>query len=326
MTSERLVSYVKEMAGYGGDVEKSSKGITYYSDRWGYVLGGQGEVYTKELAYKWAKQERNGKTSDYYLKECAKWFGRRVVDCSGMIVEAIRQENVNYKDRTANMFRSQFSKSGSLATMPEVPGIALWKNGHIGIYIGNGLVVESRGYNYGVVVSNVVTQSWKEWGYISGITYIDNYSSRLVKVLGGSVYVRTNDDTTSDENIVGVAHRGDMFIYEGSTDKGWHKIEYDGRDCVISNRSDLTTVVSETTFVLTRLLKYTSPIMSGEDVRMVQTELAYLGFNIGKTGVDGKFGKNTASAVREFQKEKGLVVDGIVGEDTIIALGGMWKE
>lgn len=325
MTSERLVNYVKEMADYGGEVEKATKGIIYYVDRWGYVLGGQGEVYTKELAEKWAKQERNGKISDYYLKECAKWFGRRVVDCSGMIVEAFRQEDPHYKDRTANTFRSQFVKSGDLSTMPELPGIALWKKGHIAIYIGNGLVIESRGYNYGVVVSNVVTQSWLEWGYLNGVTYIDKYTDMLVKVKGRSVYVRTSTDTSTTANVAGVAHRGDKFIYEGTAENGWFKIEFDGKDCVISNRSDLTVLTSESVFVISRLLKHTSPLMSGEDVRFIQRELNILGYDIGKTGVDGKYGKNTTNAVKEFQSANNLVSDGIVGEKTTLALGGVWK-
>ena len=44
MKSEKLVSLVKEMADYGGAVEKNSGGITYYKNRYGYVLGAQGET------------------------------------------------------------------------------------------------------------------------------------------------------------------------------------------------------------------------------------------------------------------------------------------
>jgi len=61
--------------------------------------------------------------------------------------------------------------------------------------------------------------------------------------------------------------------------------------------------------------------MSGEDVRILQTKLIELGYNIGRSGADGKFGNNTLSAVMLFQKDKGLIVDGLVGKKTVAALG-----
>lgn len=53
---------------------------------------------------------------------------------------------------------------------------------------------------------------------------------------------------------------------------------------------------------------------SGEDVIELQTRLAYNGFY--KSKVDGVFGWNTYWAVRNFQSQFGLPVDGIVGADT----------
>lgn len=70
----------------------------------------------------------------------------------------------------------------------------------------------------------------------------------------------------------------------------------------------------------TRNLYLTSPIMTGTDVKEVQTKLNKLGFNCG--AVDGSFGPKTDAAVRSFQKSKGLVVDGIVGPKTWTALFG----
>ena len=40
---------------------------------------------------------------------------------------------------------------GYLANIPERPGVLVWRDGHIGVYIGNKLVIESRGVDYGVV-------------------------------------------------------------------------------------------------------------------------------------------------------------------------------
>ena len=57
----------------------------------------------------------------------------------------------------------------------------------------------------------------------------------------------------------------------------------------------------------------------GEPVRKCQTILDRLGYDLGSWGVDGDFGKDTLAAVKAFQKEHGLAVDGIVGKLT-------WRE
>lgn len=57
---------------------------------------------------------------------------------------------------------------------------------------------------------------------------------------------------------------------------------------------------------------------SGTYVRTLQTKLNTLGYNCGS--VDGAFGAKTLAAVRSFQKNKGLTVDGVVGKNTWAAL------
>lgn len=52
----------------------------------------------------------------------------------------------------------------------------------------------------------------------------------------------------------------------------------------------------------------------GEDVKTLQENLNKLGYDCGT--VDGDFGTKTDNAVRKFQKDKGLVVDGQVGNAT----------
>lgn len=52
----------------------------------------------------------------------------------------------------------------------------------------------------------------------------------------------------------------------------------------------------------------------GEDVIYLQTRLAAQGYGVGK--IDGIFGVNTSEAVKAFQIENGLIVDGIVGVKT----------
>jgi hypothetical protein len=62
-----------------------------------------------------------------------------------------------------------------------------------------------------------------------------------------------------------------------------------------------------------RYLKLTDPQMTGGDVHEYQQRLRDRGWSI---AVDGDFGPATDRTVRQFQAEKGLGVDGIVGPAT----------
>jgi N-acetylmuramoyl-L-alanine amidase len=53
----------------------------------------------------------------------------------------------------------------------------------------------------------------------------------------------------------------------------------------------------------------------GPEVSELQKKLAQLGYVVGTA--DGKFGSKTEAAIRRFQKERGLRVDGLAGTQTI---------
>ncbi len=74
---------------------------------------------------------------------------------------------------------------------------------------------------------------------------------------------------------------------------------------------------------LTRLLK--KGVKKGDDIKDLQAELQRRGYNIGKYGVDGKFGNDTRNAVIKFQEANRLSVDGKVGKNTAHALGWLYK-
>ncbi len=54
----------------------------------------------------------------------------------------------------------------------------------------------------------------------------------------------------------------------------------------------------------------------GEQVKTLQRLLSSLGYDLGGFGADGIFGDATDRAVRAYQKDEGLAVDGLVGKDT----------
>jgi len=70
-----------------------------------------------------------------------------------------------------------------------------------------------------------------------------------------------------------------------------------------------------------RTLYLHAPMLRGDDVRALQRKLDALGFDIGKQ--DGFFGPATDAAVREFQRNVGDPVDGVVGLHTIAAIDRM---
>lgn len=68
-----------------------------------------------------------------------------------------------------------------------------------------------------------------------------------------------------------------------------------------------------------RVLSYApSHLLHGEDIAQLQQRLLELGFSLDR--VDGVFGKITDKAVREFQGNVGLEVDGIAGPEVFQAL------
>lgn len=99
------------------------------------------------------------------------------------VLEAIGTSNVfsskygsnGCPDKGANSMFS-YAKSagaawGTIDTLPEVVGLALHTDGHVGYYVGDGYAVEWRGFNYGCVKTKVADRTWKYWYQLPFITY-----------------------------------------------------------------------------------------------------------------------------------------------------------
>lgn len=61
---------------------------------------------------------------------------------------------------------------------------------------------------------------------------------------------------------------------------------------------------------------------SGEEVKKLQQSLINAGYDIGSSGVDGIYGDATLAAVKKYQGDNGLTVDGIAGNNTLGKLYG----
>jgi len=66
--------------------------------------------------------------------------------------------------------------------------------------------------------------------------------------------------------------------------------------------------------------------MRGDDVKDMQEKLLKLGYDLGPDGADGDFGAMTELAVRKFQMDNSLEVDGIVGPESYKKLSELAKE
>lgn len=65
---------------------------------------------------------------------------------------------------------------------------------------------------------------------------------------------------------------------------------------------------------------------NGEEVKKLQSRLKELGYDLGDAGVDGIFGPKTEAALKKFQEEYGLAVDGIYGKLSHTKLGELFEK
>ena len=151
-----------------------------FDSGWGYVWGTYGDVLTESLFSSKLEQYPDGVGNyESFIRE--NWLGGRTTDCVGLIkgygwldpnTMEIKYGTNGMPDISADSMYKNAAVSGPMDTMPDVPGIAVWKPGHIGIYVGNGKVIEAMGTKYGVVKTNLADRSWSAWLEIPYINYI----------------------------------------------------------------------------------------------------------------------------------------------------------
>lgn len=63
---------------------------------------------------------------------------------------------------------------GTIDSIPDIPGIAVRYDGHSGVYVGNGEVVEESGFKVGCIRSELKKKKWTHWYKVPGIIYEEN--------------------------------------------------------------------------------------------------------------------------------------------------------
>lgn len=166
--------------------EKNNQDLVTYAihaweSGWGYVWGTFGDVLTESLFTSKLNQypDNVGRYADFIR---ANWLGGRTTDCVGLIkgygwlnpeTLAIGYGINGMLDVSADGMYNAAAVKGSIYTIPDTPGLAVWHAGHIGVYIGNGEVIEAMGTKYGVVKTKLSDRNWTAWLEIPYIAYYD---------------------------------------------------------------------------------------------------------------------------------------------------------
>ena len=159
-------------------MKKTAKGLVeYVLAQLGrpYWYGTFGQAACKELY----DQKKNQYPEKYNWAYDPSVAGQKVHDCVGLTKgylwgDGPEDTNPVYnreKDLSANMLRDACKIKGPISTMPEVLGVLVFYNYHMGVYVGNGEVVEARGRKYGVVKTKLANRPWTSWGYHPDIVY-----------------------------------------------------------------------------------------------------------------------------------------------------------
>ena len=143
---------------------KTNRGLVDYAnkalkEKWGYVWGTFGLTLTETLLRQKIAQYPI-QVGLYQILIRNRWLNKKTADCVGLIKSYIWYNDLSKKiiynastDLNANMMYDRSKRRGPIGTIPNIPGLAVYKKGHIGIYLGNGQVIESRSTSLGVIQS-----------------------------------------------------------------------------------------------------------------------------------------------------------------------------
>ena len=150
------------------------------SENWGYIWGTAGVKWTE------GKKKQLEQTTDEHhemgRKYGKKWIGHMVADCSGLFYWAFKQLGGYMYHGSNTMYLKYCTSKGKLIGGKRddgydlKPGTGIFvyngKNySHVGLYIGNGIVIEAKGTLAGVITSNVTDKKWTHWGELKDVDY-----------------------------------------------------------------------------------------------------------------------------------------------------------
>lgn len=233
-------------------------------------------------------------------------------------------------DKSANgMFtyaKSKGLKWGKIDTIPEIPGLAVRFDGHVGYYVGNGEVIEEKGFKYGCVRTKLKSGKWDYWYEFPGITYSGSTSTNnttsaatttTAKVKSGiGVKLNLRASASTSANIL-LKIDNDSVVKVIEKDGDWTKIFYANKTgFVMTQYLAFDGTPANKVYVLGERLPMTKG-MKGEDVKEMQEILEDLGYKLEKYGPDGDFGSETERKIKEYQRAQGMIATGTVTKELL---------
>lgn len=255
--------------------------------------------------------------------------GIKVHDCVGLIKGYIWCDNnddktPNYiatQDKSANGMRDVCKEKGDINTMPEIAGILVFMQHHVGVYIGNGEVIEARGHAYGVIKTKLKGRGWTSWGKCPYITYESNTNTTPTPTptpststsAGASVSKNKIDTVVEVQKWLNDTYKSglvtdNIFGYKtrvALTKALQIELGFTGKDVDGICGSKTRAAIKKN-----NLNKWSC----GDLVKVLQGFLVCNGYS--EAYVDGIFGSGTEKSVRKYQEKNGLVIDGICGSAT----------
>ena len=270
--------------------------------------------------------------------------GKWCCDCVGMIkgffwssnnTEPTKTGRNGCPDYNANDFFDLCREKGDISTIPNIPGLAVWQSGHIGVYIGDGWVIEARGFAYGVQKTDVTKRNWKKWGKLPASLLTYGEPSQIVEYKLGDRTLRkgcTGSDVKElQQDLIDlgfdVGRAGADGDFGTNTENGvkafqsLHGLAVDGifgaksyAALVDAMKEEGTPDASEPVRVDLPVLKY------GCSDKATAGTVAYAQVRLNKNGAsldtDGDFGNKTKTAVQNFQRKNGLRETGEIDAET----------
>ena len=166
------------------------------NEKWGYILNTWYTKWTQQhqnqkVNYMKSKYGDGWKNSDTAKKDSSytaalygsKWIGHYVTDCSGLFYWAFKELGGYMYHGSNTMWNKYCTSKGKLSGGKRTdgqelkPGTAVFvlKNGsdrsHVGLYIGNGTVIEASSTQTGVITTEITNKKWAEWGELKGVIY-----------------------------------------------------------------------------------------------------------------------------------------------------------
>lgn len=187
-----------------------------------YWWGTFGQISTNSLY----KQLKDRHPTQYTSNDFLNQLGVKVHDCSGLIKGYLfSDEKENYKSSLynvvidCNIVYNMCIDKGTIDTLLEIPGILVFLPGHVGIYIGNGEVIEARGHAYGVVTTKLKNRPWTHWGKCRYIDYIEKS--------GDDEMIEKLKQEFGEENVEKALRKLILAVNNNSNPSDWAKEDFE---------------------------------------------------------------------------------------------------